>query len=54
MNEGDQETSGTRFQKDKYVSEKQKQLLTVRLQNLHITEYKGKSFQVFSTMRRFP
>ena len=34
-------------QKDKYVSEKQKQLLTVRLQNLHITEYKGKSFQVF-------
>ena len=54
MNEGDQETSGTRFQKDKYVSEKQKQLLTLRLQNLHITEYKGKSFQVFSTMKRFP
>ena len=53
VNEGTQETSGT-SQKDKYVSEKQKQLLTVRLQNLHITEYKGKSFQVFSTMRRFP
>ena len=54
MNEGDQETSGTRFQKDKDVSEKQKQLLTLRLQNLHITEYKGKSFQVFFTIKRFP
>ena len=47
MNEGDQETLGTRFQKDQYVSKKQKQLLTLRLQNLHITEYKGKRFQVF-------
>ena len=41
-------------QKDNYVSKKQKQLLTVRLQNLDITEYKEKRFQVFSTMKRFP
>ena len=36
------------------MNKKQKQLLTVRLQNLHITEYKGKSFQVFFTIKRFP
>ena len=35
-------------QKDKYVSKKQKQLLTVRLQNLHITEYKGPKRSIWS------
>ena len=47
MNEGAQETSGKSFKRISTSLKKQKQLLTVRLQNLHITEYRGKSYQVF-------
>ena len=54
VNDGDQETSGTSFNRVTTCLKQRNQLLTLRLQNLHITEYKGKSFQVFSTMQRFP
>ena len=46
MNEGDQETSGTSFNRLRTCVKQRNQLLiiTLRLQNLHITEYKGKRF----------
>ena len=54
MNDGDHETSGTSFKRLRTCLKQRNQPLTLRLQNLHITEYKGKRFQVFSTMQRFP
>ena len=54
VNDGDQETSGTSFKRLRQCRKQRNQLLTLHLQNLHITERKGKSFQVFSTMQRFP
>ena len=53
MNEGDQETSATSFKRLRTCLKQRNQLLTLRLQNVHMTEYKGKSFQVFSTMKGF-
>ena len=54
VNDGDQATSGTSFNRLTTCLKQRNQLLTFSLQNLHITEYTGKSFQVFSTMQRFP
>ena len=53
MNEGDQETSGTSFKRLRTSLKQRNQLLTLRLQNLLITEYKGKSFQVFPRCKGF-
>ena len=54
VNDGDQATSGTSFNRLTTCLKQRNQLLTFSLQNLHITEYTGKSFQVSSTMQRFP
>ena len=47
VNDGDQDASGTSFKRLRTCLKQRNQLLTLRLQNLHITEFKGKSFQVF-------
>ena len=47
MNDGDHETSGTSFKRLRTCLKQRNQLLTLRLQNLHITEYKGKKFSGF-------
>ena len=52
VNDGDQATSGTSFNRLTTCLKQRNQLLTFTLQNLHITEYTGKSFQVSSTMQR--
>ena len=54
VNDGDQETSGTSFNRLTTCLKQRNHLLTFSLQNLHTTEYTGKSFQVSSTMQRFP